>query len=63
MEKEHASTAIRISKGLNKALAILDKENTPQEYSEAIKELKSLVKEVKVDYAQKPISKASWDNQ
>lgn len=59
----HVSTAMRISERLNKAIAILDRENTPKEFNEAIKELKSLAEEVKVDYAEKPISKEAWHNQ
>jgi len=59
----HVSTAMRIAERLNKAIAILERENTPKEYDEAIKELKSLAEEVKVDYAEKPISKEAWDNQ
>jgi hypothetical protein len=59
----HVSTAIRIAERLNKVLAILDRENTPEEYREAMKELKSLAEEVKVDYAEKPISKEAWHNQ
>jgi hypothetical protein len=59
----HVSTAMRISERLNKAIAILDRENTPKEYKEAIKELKSLAEEVKVDYAEKPIPKEAWDHQ
>jgi hypothetical protein len=59
----HVSTAMRISERLNKAIAVLDRENTPEECKEAIKELKSLAEEVKVDYAEKPIPKEAWDNQ
>lgn len=59
----HVSAAMRIAERLNKAIAILDRENTPKEFREAIKELKSLAKEVKVDYARKPISKEAWQHQ
>lgn len=59
----HVSTAMRIAEKLNKAIAILDRENTPKEFDEAIKELKSLAEEVKVNYARKPISKEAWNNQ
>lgn len=58
----HVSTAMRIAERLNKAIALLDRENTPKEFEEAIKELKSLAEEVKVDYARKPISKKAWNN-
>jgi hypothetical protein len=58
----HASTAMRIADKLNKAIAILDRENTPKEFDEAIKELKSLAEEVRIDYAEKPISKEAWHN-
>jgi len=59
----HVSTAKAISERLMKIIGVLDRENTPEEFNEAIKELKSLAEEVKVDYAQKPISKEAWENQ
>jgi len=59
----HISTEKAISERLRKIIDVLDRENTPEEFSEAIKELKSLAEEVKVDYAQKPISKEAWENQ
>jgi len=57
-----ASTTMRIAERLDKAIAILDRENTPEEFDKAIKELKDLVEEVRTDYAEKPISKKAWDN-
>jgi hypothetical protein len=61
-EKMHVSTAMEISERLKKVIAVLERENTPEEYKKAVKELLSLTEEVRVDFAEKPISKKAWDN-
>jgi len=61
-EKMHAATAIDIYERLEKAIATLDRENTPEEFKEAIEELKRLAENVKVSYAKKPISRKAWKN-
>jgi hypothetical protein len=53
---------MEISERLKKVVAILERENTPEEYKKAVKELLSLVKETRIDYAEKPISKKAWHN-
>jgi hypothetical protein len=58
----HVSTAMEISERLKKVIAILERDNTPEEYKKAVKELLSLAEEVRVEYAEKPISKKAWDN-
>jgi hypothetical protein len=58
----HASTTMRISERLGKTIAVLERENTPEEYKKALKDLKMLAKEVEIHYAEKPISKKAWNN-
>jgi hypothetical protein len=58
----HVSTAIDIGERIKKALGILERENTPEEYKKAIKDLRKLAKECAIDYVEKPISKKAWDN-
>jgi hypothetical protein len=61
-EKMHVSTAMEISERLKKVIAVLERDNTPEEYKKAVKELLSLAEEARVEYAEKPISKKAWDN-
>lgn len=61
-ERMHAATAMDIHRRLEKALAVLDKDNTPEEFKKAIKELRSLAADTKITYAKKPIPKKAWDN-
>jgi hypothetical protein len=61
-EEMHVSTAMDIGERIKKVLAILERENTPKEYKEAIKDLRKLAKECAIDYAEKPISKKAWEN-
>jgi hypothetical protein len=61
-EKMHVATAMDIRERLERAIAILERENTPEEYRKAIEELKSIAEDLKVSYAEKPIPKKAWDN-
>jgi len=62
MEPMHVNTALRIEERLKKATAILEREHTPEEFAEAMRELKSLAEEMKVEYSEKPISKEAWES-